>query len=264
MKQTHCRTYFAPRKFDKVFNQWNEKKSGVELGFCRSSLVRVASLGAVAGALLLAGFATPVRAEETSPSPNSLNIPRVRLGTTVPAVAPVEVPVSVLPDAHSNGLEKYAPSLDVESILVRHNLRAGRETCQLGIVPSPVPIGIRLGAAVSPRLKFDGGIDVTIPGLSLARNFSTRVDFDAIVDANFGGFSTLFPLTFDQIYRLALPLGSSLYLGGGIGPYFGERTRFGGKLLIGGTITSHFGLEGAIHFQGYGDPIATVQARFPF
>jgi hypothetical protein len=256
MKQTHCRSYFA--------SNLTSKMNRIKMALRHRSFVYAASLGTVVGVLLPTDFAAPVRAEETFASPDSLNVPRVGLETTVPVASRAAVPVSVLPDARPNGLAKYAPTFDVESILARHDLRAGRETCQLGIVPSPVPIGIRLGAALSPRLKFDGGIDVTIPGLSFAHNLSTRVDFDAIVDANFGGFSTLFPLTFDQIYRLALPVGSSLYFGGGIGPYFGERTRFGGKLLIGGTITSHFGLEGAIHFQGYGDPIATVQARFPF
>ena len=153
----------------------------------------------------------------------------------------------------------------MSTLLPRRRVYASPADCQVpGLPRSPVPIGLRLGAAISPRVKFAGGVDVTIPGLSLARGLSTRVDFDAIVAANFRGISTLFPLTFDQVYRIALPAGSGIYVGGGVGPYFGETTRFGGKLLIGGSITPRFGLEGTVHFQGIGDSIATVQARTTF
>jgi hypothetical protein len=141
---------------------------------------------------------------------------------------------------------------------------AGPADCQVPVPPvgavSPFPIALRLGALVSPRFKFDGGIDATIPGVHLFPGLSTRVDADAIVSANFGGVSTLVPVTFDQIYNLNLPVGSRVYVGAGIGPYFGDRTRFGGKLIAGAEF-NRIGLEGNLHFAGTGDTLFTVQAR---
>ncbi len=159
--------------------------------------------------------------------------------------------------------QELKSNFDAESILAKHGFRAAPSICQADVVSRAIPVAFRLGAALSPRLKFAGGADVTIPGLSIARGFSTRVDIDVIAAANFGGVTTLVPLTFDQVYHVRLPGGAGIYVGGGIGPYFGEVTRLGGKLFIGGQITSHFGLEGTVHFQGYGNSIATVQARFP-
>ena len=178
-------------------------------------------------------------------------------------LTPTPMAKSVFPSARLAKNEAKS-SLDAESILLKHGFHSAPPVCQADFVSHAIPVAIRLGAALSPRLKFAGGADVTIPGLSIARGFSTRVDIDAIVAANFGGITTLVPLTFDQVYRVRLPGGGGIYVGGGIGPYFGEVTRFGGKLFIGGEITPRVGLEGTVHFQGYGDAIATVQARFPF
>lgn len=142
--------------------------------------------------------------------------------------------------------------------------RGAAQNCQVPLPPvgavSPFPLALRLGAMVSPRFKFDGGIDATIPGLRLLPGFTSRVDLDAIVSANFGGVTTIVPLTFDQIYSLNLPVSSRVYVGGGIGPYFGDVTRFGGKLIVGAEF-SKFGLEGNLHFAGSGDALLTVQAR---
>lgn len=130
-------------------------------------------------------------------------------------------------------------------------------------IPTPFPVAFKIGAAVSPRLKFAAGIDATFPRLSIAPHFATRVDFDAIFSANFGGVTTLFPLTAGQVYRVALPVtGQSLYIGAGIGPYFGEVTRFGGKIYAGGNLSSRIGAEAALHFTGYGDPTVTAALRF--
>ena len=138
------------------------------------------------------------------------------------------------------------------------------EDCQVPLPPvgsvSPFPLALRLGAMVSPRLKFAGGIDATLRGLRVLPGFTSRVDADAIVSANFGGISTIVPVTFDQIYNLNLPVSSRVYVGGGIGPYFGDVTRFGGKLIVGAEF-NRFGLEGNIHFAGAGDPLFTIQAR---
>lgn len=136
--------------------------------------------------------------------------------------------------------------------------------CQVPLPPigavSPFPLALRLGAMLSPRTAFAGGIDATIPGIHLLPGFSTRVDADAIVSAGLRRTSTLVPLTFNQIYNLNLPVSSRVYAGAGIGPYIGDTTRFGGKLILGAEF-SRLGLEGNIHFAGIGDPLFTIQAR---
>lgn len=161
--------------------------------------------------------------------------------------------------ARSDAPSDYQPAFRLNYLRT-----ADKNDCQVPLPPvgavSPFPLALRLGAMVSPRLKFDGGIDATLPGVHLLPGFSTRVDADAIVSANFGGISTVVPVTFDQIYNLNLPVSSRVYIGGGVGPYFGDVTRFGGKLIIGAEF-SRFGLEGNVHFSGAGDPLLTVQAR---
>ncbi len=134
----------------------------------------------------------------------------------------------------------------------------------VGSVARAIPINLRLGLAFSPRTRFDGGVDLTLPGLSLGPGLSTRIDADAIVSANFGGVTTLFTVTIDQVFALRAPGGAAgIYLGGGLGGYIGETTRFGGKVFAGGMLGSRLGLEGTIHFPGFGDPIWTLQLRLP-
>ena len=137
--------------------------------------------------------------------------------------------------------------------------------CQVPLPPigavSPFPVALRLGALLSPTTAFDGGIDVTIPGIHLFQGFSTRIDADVIVvQDGFFGVSALVPVTFDQIYNLNLPVSTRVYIGGGIGPYFSTSTRFGGKLIVGAQF-SRIGLEGNVHFAGVGDPLFTLQLR---
>lgn len=155
---------------------------------------------------------------------------------------------------------EYQPSLSLES-----PGRRSSRACQVPLPPVgdavPFRLAVRLGALVSPRFKFDGGVDVTLGGLRLIPGLTSRVDADAIVSANFGGVSTLIPITFDQIYRLDLPASSRVYVGGGAGVYLGDRTRFGGKLIAGAEF-NRFGVEGNLHFAGSGDSLLTVQARF--
>ncbi len=161
--------------------------------------------------------------------------------------------------------ERYSELSDYQPAFHLDYLRRGTASdCQVPLPPvgavSPFPLALRLGAMVSPRTKFVGGIDATIKGLHLVPELSSRVDLDVIVSANFGGVSTLIPITFDQIYNLNLPVSSRVYIGGGIGPYFGDTTRFGGKIVVGAEF-NRFGLEGDIHFAGIGDPLFTIQAR---
>jgi hypothetical protein len=131
---------------------------------------------------------------------------------------------------------------------------------QLGLIPKPFPLHLRLGLMLSPRTKFDGGIDATL-GRGILPNFNTRLDVDAIVSANFHGISTLVPVTLDQVYAKGLFGGNRIYGGAGIGPYISEKTRFGGKLFIGADLAVRIGVEGAVHFSGSGDPLLTLQAR---
>ena len=131
---------------------------------------------------------------------------------------------------------------------------------QLGLIPKPFPLHLRLGLMLSPRTKFDGGLDATL-GRGILPRLSTRVDVDAIVSANFHGISTLVPATLDQVYSKGLLGGNRLYFGAGVGPYFSEKTRFGGKLFIGADLAVRIGVEGAVHFAGSGVPLLTLQAR---
>ncbi len=159
------------------------------------------------------------------------------------------------------------PSKAAESTSLRKpELVDGAGKCQvgtaLGLIPRPFPIALRLGASISPRTRFIGGIDASF-GFGLAPSLSTRVDAEAIVSANFGGVKTLVPLTIDQIYSKSLVAGSRVYIGAGIGPYIGDVTRFGGKVFVGGDISRNFGAELGVHFPGFGDPLVTLVARVP-
>lgn len=152
--------------------------------------------------------------------------------------------------ASTEALDRFVPTTFAEAC------KGG----QLDVIPKPFPLHLRLGAMLSPRTKFIGGIDATL-GRGLFPNSKTRVDVDAIVSANFHGISTLVPITLDQIYSKGLLGGNRLYFGAGIGPYISEKTRFGGKLFIGADLAVRVGVEGAVHFAGDGDPLLTVQAR---
>ena len=138
--------------------------------------------------------------------------------------------------------------------------RKGGQLGPLDLIPKPFPLHLRLGALLSPRTKFDGGIDVTL-GRGILPSSTTRIDADVIASANFRGISTLVPITLDQIYSKGLLGGNRLYFGAGIGPYIADKTRLGGKLFVGADLAVRIGVEGAVHFSGTGDPLLTVQAR---
>lgn len=150
------------------------------------------------------------------------------------------------------------------SVRPRSRFTLGSDCGQLSEEGRRYPIAIRLGAMVSPRTKFAGGVDVTLPGVSIGHGWTGRVDAEAIVSANFGGITTLVPLTIDQVYYAPERTGSVRFYGGaGIGPYFGEVTRFGGKLFVGANFTRHLSGEVGVHFAGSGDALVTTQVRFP-
>ena len=161
------------------------------------------------------------------------------------------------------GLVSVSGVVRAEETDAYHRMVAAKQLDPTGVATSVVgavfPLHLRLGAMVSPRTKFIGGIDFTTKGL--AKNLSTRIDAEAIVSANFGGVDTLFPVTVDQVYSKGLVGGTQIYGGVGIGPYFGNVTRFGGKLFVGGDFGRRIGGEVGLHFAGYGDALVTAQVR---
>ena len=135
-----------------------------------------------------------------------------------------------------------------------------RQLDPVSVASKVVPIAIRLGALVSPRTKFVGGADFSFPNAKIGP-FYPRIDAEAIVSANFGAISTLVPVTFNGVYSKTLPAGTHLYGGAGIGPYFGEVTRFGGKLFVGGDFNRSIGVEADLQFAGQGEALVSVVAR---
>ena len=135
-----------------------------------------------------------------------------------------------------------------------------RQLDPVSVASKVVPIAIRLGALVSPRTKFVGGADFSFPSLKVGPIYG-RIDAEAIVSANFGAVSTIVPITFNGVYAKPLAAGGRIYVGGGIGPYFGEVTRFGGKLFVGGDFNNRIGLEADLHFAGQGEALVSVMAR---
>lgn len=168
----------------------------------------------------------------------------------------------------SQGVSKtYALDLSSVSQPHRFSLASGsvKNRCQVPLPSlgslSPFPIALRLGVMLSPNTKFVGGADVTLNGLKLLPGFSSRIDADVFLDLNRRGVSTLIPVTFDQVYTKNIVLGSRVYIGGGVGAYIGEVTRFGGKVFVGAGLKSNLGIEGTAHFYNTGEPLLTIQAR---
>lgn len=126
------------------------------------------------------------------------------------------------------------------------------------------PLALRIGGMVSPRTKFAGGVDYALPSTGIGRDWIGRVDAEAIVSANLGGITTIIPVTFGEVYTMPERTGSVRFYGGvAIGPYFGEVTRFGGKLFAGANFSTHFSGEVGVHFSGSGEPLVTLTARVP-
>ena len=144
-------------------------------------------------------------------------------------------------------------------------MNAGGQDNTVKVAGRTYPFAIRLGAVVSPRVKFIGGADLTLPQYGLGANWAARVDAEAIVSANLGGNSTVIPLTFNEVYFSPNASAShSPYAGFGIGPYFGDTTRFGGKIFVGARVSPRLSGELSLHFPGYGDPLLAAQLRGSF
>jgi hypothetical protein len=244
-------------------------------------------------ALFALAAALPASAEDVAPSSNPSPTPTIltRPGSLNPspmgAMTGVETTETVLPSgairrtvrrvqtvqtnqtSTTDSLAANSDPLAAERALVDNMLKPSAQSPllamrrQANVGGHPLSVDLRLGASVSPRIKFVAGIDARIPGLSLGPGFTTRADLDAIFSANFGGVSTLVPLTIDELYHADLPGGHSFYGGIGIGPMFGEVTRFGGKIIVGANITPRLRLEGDVLFAGYGDALFNIMLRIP-
>jgi hypothetical protein len=230
----------------------NRSVATVRTTHFRSSLIGACSLGLIA--LLSLGMTAPAYAQGSAASDlNLLDLTRWHTLADVHQDTPPQL-ASILP----------SQALTIQEALAERALAfpAGGGGGQVGaVIPNPFHAALRLGATVSPRVKFVGGIDATIPGLSLGSGLSTRVDAEAIVAANFGGVNTLVPLTINEVYSHGVAAGSRAYIGAGVGPYFGDITRFGGKVFVGMNFTSRFGGEVDVHFPGFGDPQLALLVR---
>ena len=207
-------------------------------------LTRAATLGV--GGILITGVVVGARADETVAPVGTNGTLAARTETRLAANLPQTLQIAQAPQRTLLAATVAAPK--------------ARQLDPVSVASKIVPIAIRLGALVSPRTKFAGGADFSFPNAKFGP-FYPRIDAEAIVSANFGGITTLVPVTFNAVYSKNLPAGTHLYGGAGIGPYFGEVTRLGGKLFVGGDFSRNFGLEGDLQFAGQGDALVTISAR---
>lgn len=230
---------------------WNCRAQAARRG--EKNSIRFARPGAFcAFALLSLVLAPSVRAEETVAGNQSLLLP-AKLTT-----------LETSPEALSRATDS-APTLTSNS---RARLaRRGGQIPGAGLLPNPLRVTLRLGAMVSPRLGFAGGVDLTVPKLSILPNWETRIDADVIIVGRPSplsfNYTTFIPVTINQVYSKGVVSGTRFYFGAGVGPYFGKVTRLGGKVFVGADLTSRLSVEAGVHFSGTGDPLVTGQVRFP-
>ncbi|HZO90616.1 MAG TPA: hypothetical protein VFB38_19970 [Chthonomonadaceae bacterium] len=240
----------------------------------RSTFLGAFTLGLLA--LIAAGLSAPARADQAAtilPSTPATDMARIIAPARWhKAVRPEEATrVASTPDI----LRGTAPTIQEAVLSQKLALNALTRSAAAGggggggqvVPPSIFPLSIRLGAVVSPRTKFTGGVDYMLPAsVSIGQYWHTRLDAEAIASFNFGGISTLFPITINELYSRGItagPVGGVRFYGGaGIGAYIGEVTRFGGKVFIGGDISDRLGVEMDLHFPGFGDPLLAILARF--
>ena len=207
-------------------------------------LTRAATLSV--GGVLVIGLAVSAKADEVSALPRAGGTLAARAQAQLDANLPKALQIAQAPQSVLRSAALAAPRV--------------RQLDPVSVASKIVPIAIRLGALVSPRTKFVGGADFSFPNAKIGP-FYPRIDAEAIISANFGGITTLVPVTFNGVYSKTLPAGTHLYAGAGIGPYFGEVTRFGGKIFLGGDLNRNFGLEGDVQFAGQGEALVTIAAR---
>ena len=193
--------------------------------FSHSAIVR--GISAVCGTAGLLATSGAVRADET-----------IKTVTLTPQVA------QQLAQITSAGVSPT--SVSYKKLLLMNAAR-GQNPVEIG--GRSYPFAIRLGATVSPNVKFVGGADLTIPSLGFGKNWVGRLDAEAIVSANLGGNSTLIPLTINEVYFSPTKTDSfRLYGGFGIGIFIGSDTGFGGKVFGGARFSQHLSGEIGVNF----------------
>lgn len=123
----------------------------------------------------------------------------------------------------------------------------------------------RVGVVASPTASADLGLDITVPRLRAARNWTTRLDVDLAARFNSPSFgsrrdASVFP-ALCQVYAPGGVNRGRWYLGAGAGPYFGRHSDLGFK-LFGGLNTSRtvaFELEGQFPGDGTSRLVAMVR-----
>ena len=124
----------------------------------------------------------------------------------------------------------------------------------------------RLGFVVSPTLSIQGGLDVTFPRFSPAKNWTTRVDveFQALLNSpSFGSRrDSVFSLNLCQVYSSGESSRSKFYFGGGVGTFFGPfKGTIGGKLFVGSHISQTVSFELQALFPGETTPQVGIDVR---
>ena len=126
-------------------------------------------------------------------------------------------------------------------------------------------VTFRAGLVMAPNLGFAGGLDFTIPSLSLCPQVATRLDADVLAAFNahsFGGFpGTTFAFTLDQVYSPHWGGRYSPYVGAGIGPYWQESPTISGKVFAGLQFGSTVSSEIDVHLPGHGAAIIALEMR---
>jgi hypothetical protein len=105
----------------------------------------------------------------------------------------------------------------------------------------------RIGVITSPVASIDTGLDVTFPRLRIGRSWVSRFDLDLSARFNSRSFGSrrdaeIAP-TFCQVYTPGGVNRGRFFAGAGIGPWFGPRSGFGGKVFAGINFTPVVSVE---------------------
>lgn len=117
---------------------------------------------------------------------------------------------------------------------------------QTGASVLPVTLSLRGGVMFAPKRAALGGVDIAMPGISLAEGWEGRLDADAIVKASFAGVKTVVPVTFSQVRYIQDVSGRALYYGVGAGALLGGKAKVVGKGIVGTELIPRLGVEGNV------------------
>lgn len=109
----------------------------------------------------------------------------------------------------------------------------------------------RLGLVATPVLGVDTGLDVTFPRLRLGPAWTTRADLDLSAYLRSRSFGSrrdaAVALSACQVYTPGGVNRGRLFLGAGVGPWFGPRSGFAGKVFAGINVTPIVSVEAEAH-----------------